>query len=197
MASFVIRPVKWVAIRLLHRSPLVRTTDRVEAAVFTLAAALVVLAGPGAAAIGMTVYANEAQDYSAQAQTRHAVVATATDDSHPTVSTKPSASTVHARWQFRGVDHVDAVVTDTTLKAGEPVDIWVDGTGNRVDRPTPAAAAEMDAVITAVAVWLIVALFAGFTTAAVAVHLAIVRDAQWDLDLRSLVEKGGGRTSAP
>lgn len=162
MASFVIRPLKWAAIRLFGRNPLVRTSDRVEAAVFTLAAVLVVLAGPGAATVGMTVYHNEIRESSAQAHLQPAVA-----------------------------------VTENAGKSADPLYIRAAGTGHRGDQPSPAEAAEMDALVTAVAIWLIVVLFSGFTTAAVAVHLAIVRDARWDLDLRSLAENGGGRTSAP
>ncbi len=44
MESFVIRPMTWPVLRFFSRSPLMRTTDRVEAAVAALAIAQVVAA---------------------------------------------------------------------------------------------------------------------------------------------------------
>jgi hypothetical protein len=101
-----------------------RASNRVEAAVVTLAALLVVIAGACAGVIGMMVHDAETQNYLAQARTRHAVVARAVDDSKPAVSPESTASTVHARWQVNGIDHADAIVWDHALKAGEQLQIW-------------------------------------------------------------------------
>lgn len=46
MHSFVIRAIKRPIARLLSSSPLVRTSDRIEAAAVALAALLVVIAAP-------------------------------------------------------------------------------------------------------------------------------------------------------
>lgn len=172
------------------------TSDRIEAAAVALAAALVVIAAPCAAGIGMIVHETETQTFLAQAHSRHVVTANAVDDSEPAVSPTPSAATVHARWQFDGIDHADAIVMDGTLKAGEPLKIWVDDTGNRVDRPRPMAVADIDAVTIALAVWVIAALVAAVAVAATGVHVSLVRDAQWDRDIRLLVGDDSGRTNS-
>ncbi len=196
MDSFVIRAITWPVTRLSSSSPLVRASDRIEAAAVALAAALVVIAAPAAAGIGMIVHETETQTFLAQAQSRHVVTAKAVDDSEPAVSPAPSAATVHARWQFDGIDHADAIVIDGPLKAGEPLKIWVDDIGNRVDRPTPMAVADIDAVTIAVAVWVIAALVAAVAVAATGVHVSLVRDAQWDRDIRLLVGDDSGRTNS-
>lgn len=193
MQSSVIRPMTWPVFRIVSSNPLIRTSDRVESAVVVLAVLLVILAGACAGVIGMMVHDNETQNYLAQARTRHAVVAKAADDSKPAVSPKQTATTLHARWQFNGIDHADAIVWDHAIKAGETLQIWVDDNGNRVDQPTPIAAADMDAVTVAVAVGLIVALAAGLAVVAVSAHAARMRDAQWDQDICCLVEEDGGR----
>jgi hypothetical protein len=97
MQSFAIRPMTWPVLRLFSRNPLMRASNRVEAAVVTLAALLVVIAGACAGVIGMMVHGAETQNYLAQARTRHAVVARAVDDSKPAGSVETTASTVHAR----------------------------------------------------------------------------------------------------
>ena len=131
--SFVIRAITLPVSRPLSSSPLVRTSDRIEAAAVALAAALVVIAAPCAAGIGMIVHEAETQTFLAQAQSRHVVTANALDDGKTAVSPTPSA-TVHARWDFDGSDHADAILMDGTLKAVEPLKIWVDDLGNRMDR---------------------------------------------------------------
>src|ERR1700738_2297944 len=98
MESFVIRPMTWPVLRLFSRNPLMRTSDRIEAAVVTLAGLLVVVAAACAGVIGAMIHDAEAQNYLEQAQTRHAVVAIAVDDSKPAVSSETTASRVYARW---------------------------------------------------------------------------------------------------
>jgi len=44
MQSFVIRPMTWPVLRLFSRNPLIRSCDRIETAVVTLAGLLIVIA---------------------------------------------------------------------------------------------------------------------------------------------------------
>jgi hypothetical protein len=122
------------------------------------------------------------------------VVAKAVDESKPAASPETTASTVHARWQVNGVDHAD--VLGYAVKAGEPLQIWVDSDGNRVDQPTPIARADMDALSVAIVGWLIVAVAAARVVATVCAHVNRMRDAQWEREIRSLVEDNGGRTNS-
>ena len=89
-----------------------------------------------AGVIGTIIHDTETQNYLEQARTRHAVVATAVDDSKPAASPETTASTVHARWQVNGLDHADSLGWGYAVKAGDPLQIWVDDDGNRVDQPT-------------------------------------------------------------
>ena len=195
MESFVIRPMTWPVLRLFSRNPLMRTSDRIEAAVVTLAALLVVIAAACAGVIGTMIHDTETQNYLEQARTRHAVVATAVDDSKPAASPETTASTVHARWQVNGVDHADSLGWDYTVKAGDPLQIWVDDDGNRVDQPTPVARAAIDALTAAVVGWSIVVLAAAQVVCAVRAHANRMRDAQWDREIRCLVDDDGGQSN--
>lgn len=196
MESFVIRPMTWPVLRIFSRNPLVRTSDRIEAAVTTLAGLLVVIAAACAGVIGTMIHDAETQNYLEQARTRHAVVATAVDDSKPVDSPETTAFTVHARWQLNGIVHADALGWGYTVKAGDPLQIWVDDDGNRVDQPTPIARADIDALTAAVVGWSIVALAAALVVATVRADVNRTRDTQWEREIRSLVEDDGGRTNS-
>jgi hypothetical protein len=195
MESFVIRPMTWPVLRLFSRNPLIRTSDRVEAAVATLAALLVLAAAACAGVIGTMIHDAETQNYLEQAQTRHVLTAKAVDDSTPAGSAESTASTVHARWQANGINHADVIASQGAVKAGEPLQIWVDGDGNLVDQPTPVARADRDAWTAALVGWLIVAVAVAHAVAMVHAHVKRMQNAQWDREIRCLVDDDGGHTN--
>lgn len=90
MDSFAVRPGTWPVLRIFNRSPLMRASDRIEAAIVPLAALLVMIAAACAGVLGTFVYGAEKQQYLGEAAARHTVVATALDDSTPGV--RPSSS---------------------------------------------------------------------------------------------------------
>jgi hypothetical protein len=189
--SFAIRPMTWPVLRLFSRNPLMRTSDRIEAAVVTLAVSLVVIAAACAGVVGTIIHDTESQKFLQQAQTRHAVVATAIDDSKPAASSETTASTVHARWKLNGINHAGVLGWDYAVKADDSLQIWVDGDGRRVDRPTPVERAAADALSAAVVGWLIVVLAAAQVVYVVRAHVNRMRDAQWDREIRYLVDDDG------
>jgi hypothetical protein len=191
MQSFAIRPMTWPVLRLFSRNPLIRTSDRVQAAVVTLAVLLVVIAAACAGILGTIIHDTEARNFLQQVQTRHAVVARAIDDSKPAARSETTASTVYARWQLNGLNHADVLGWDYAVKAGEPLEIWVDADGNRVNRPTPVERAAADALSAAVVGWLIVVLAAAQVVRAVRAHANRMRDAQWEREIRSFVDDDG------
>jgi hypothetical protein len=191
MQSFAIRPMTWPVLRLFSRNPLIRSCDRIETAVVTLAVSLVVIAAACAGVVGTIIHDTESQKFLQQAQTRHAVVATAIDDSKPAASSETTASTVHARWQLNGINHAGVLGWDYAVKADDSLQIWVDGDGRRVDRPTPVERAAADALSAAVVGWLIVVLAAAQVVYVVRAHVNRMRDAQWDREIRYLVEDDG------
>jgi hypothetical protein len=167
----------------------------------TAVAGLVVLVVVGAAAcagvLGTLIYRAEMQNYRDQVQTRHEVVATAVDDSKAAVSPDASAFTVDARWEANGINHTGAIGWDDAVKAGDRLQIWVDADGNLVTRPAPPELAGPEAVIAAVAAWFVMVLVAAPVLAVVRANARDKREAEWDRDIRSLAEDGGGRTNTP
>jgi len=195
MHSFVIRPMTWPVLRLFSRNPLVRTSDRIETAVATLAVVVIVTATAFAGVFGTIIHDNQAQKYLQQTQTRHAVVATAVDDSESAVAPNTVAFTVNARWRYNGINHTDLIGWNNTVKAGDSLRIWVDDQGARAERPSPVERAAVDALTAAVVGWLIVVAAAAQVVAAVRAHATRMRDAQWERDIRCLTDDDGGRTN--
>ena len=195
MQSFVIRPMTWPALRLFSRNPLIRTSDRIETAVVTLAVILVVIATACAGVLGTIIHDNQTQKYLEQARTRHAVVAMAIDDSQPAVPPETTAFTVQAQWRLNGIDHADLLGWNSSAKAGEPLQIWVDDSGQRVEQPSPVERAAVDALSAAVIGWLIVVAAAAQVVVLVRAHATRIRNAQWERDIRCLIDDDGGRTN--
>ena len=195
MQSFMIRPMTWPVLRLFSRNPLVRTSDRIETAVGTLAVVVVVIATAFAGVSGTLIHDSQAEKYLHQAQTRHVVVATAVDDSESAAAPEATAFTVQARWRYNGIDHTDLLGWANFVKAGEPLKIWVDDSGKHVEPPSPVERATMDALSAAVVGWLIVVAAAAQVVAAVRAHAARMRNAQWERDIRCLIDDDGGRTN--
>lgn len=148
MQSFVVRPMTWPVLRLFNRSPLIRVSDRIEAAAVTLAVMFVVIATACAGAAGTMIHDVQARKYLEQAHSRHAVVARAVQNSEPTP--EAGAFIVNVRWRLNGVEHTDLLGWNKPVTIGAPLDIWVDDNGSRVAPPSPVARAAVDALSTAV-----------------------------------------------
>jgi hypothetical protein len=191
MQNFVIRPMAWPIRRLFSRNPLVRTSDRIEAAVIPLAAFLMVIAAVCAGLLGTMVRDIATQKYLGEAETRHAVVATAVGNSMPGVIPEPTAFKVYVRWQAKGADHADLVTWGQPVKAGAPLQIWVDADGNRVEAPTPIALAGGYAVLAGAVLWWAMILAIVLIVSTVRAHVNRMRDDQWEQEIRYLVENDG------
>jgi hypothetical protein len=183
-------------LRLFSRNPLVRTSDRIEAAVVTLAALVVIIAAACAGALATMVHDARAQMYIEQAKTRHPVVAIAVEDSKQTIAPETMASTVYARWQANATDHAAVLSWDEDVKAGDRLQIWVDADGNRAGQPSPISRAVTDAVSVAIVAWLSAVLAVTGMVSAARAYAGATRDAQWEREIRCLFE-GKGCTNSP
>ncbi|BBZ12784.1 Rv1733c family protein [Mycobacterium branderi] len=194
METFVLRPASWPVLQMFSRNPLVRRSDRIEAAVLALSVLVVLLAAACAGALGTVVHDARTQQYAEQARTRHAVVAIAIDDANAMPSPE-IPYTVYARWRLNDTDHAGSLTWDSDVKAGELLHIWVDDDGKRVASPTPISRATTDAAVIAIVTWLSVVLAAMWAVDAVRTHVGHMRDVQWEQEIWNLVEGDGGRTN--
>jgi len=186
----------WWVLRACGRNPLVRRTDRLELLIVGLGILVVVVAAAFAGALGTAVHDARTRVYIAQAQTRHTVTARAIDDSTIVFGVDDNTATrVNARWQVNGTEHTGSLNWDHAVKTGDPLTIWVDRNGNRVDAPTPVSQAGADAVGVAYVAWQSVALAAAGSICWGRSRLDRRRDSAWERDIRCLIDDDGGRTN--
>ena len=67
---------------------------------------------------------------------------------------------MQARWSAAGTEHTGAVKAQSTVEAGDPIEIWVDNNGAQVPAPTPTTRAAVEAVTGALVIWICVAAMA-------------------------------------
>jgi hypothetical protein len=182
----------WWLLRACRRNPLVRGTDRLELSIIAVGIFVVLVSAACAGALGTAVHDARSRIYIAQAQTRHTLTARATEDSTLVLRVDDSTATkVNARWQVNGTEHTGSLNWDHAVKTGDPLTIWVDRNGDRVDAPAPTSQAGADAVGVAYAVWQTVALAVAGFVCWVRRRLDRRRDSAWERDIRCLIDDGG------
>jgi hypothetical protein len=198
MEPLEIRLPRWpFVLRLFNRAPLVRSIDRVEAFAVALAIVVAVLAVPISAAVGTAVHDSRSHLYAEQNDTRHPVSArvSAVPDSRPLSRT--GTITVPVEWWHGNTHRTGRLQTQSTVAAGDSVDLWVDADGAQVLPPTSPSRAVVEAVTAAVGIWLGVAAGAALLSVVVQFGCDCIRSTRWQHDLDSLVDGGGHTTSHP
>jgi hypothetical protein len=186
----------WWLLHACRRNPLVRGSDRLELLIIALGIMAAIVAAACAGALGTAVHDARSRVYIAQAQTRHIVTARAADDSTIVRRVDDNAATrVNARWQVNGTEHTGGLNWDHAVKTGDPLTIWVDRNGNRVDAPAPISQAGLDAVGVAYIAWQTVIIAVAGLVCWGRSRLDRRRDSAWERDIRRLIDDDGGRTN--
>lgn len=184
MLTFTLDARRWWPICAFCRNPLLRGIDRVEALVIMFAIVVSLAAVPVAGAVGTAVYDARRQLYAEEARTPHPSAATvigiSATDAPDSETTEPGRGT--------------AGLADNSAKAHEATKVWVVNNGNRAD-PTPTSRAAVDGITAGAAALLIVVTAAASLVAVTHSRLNRMRDAQWERELRCLVNDDGGRNN--
>ena len=197
MQRYEFRLAGWRVLQVFSRNPLVRTSDRLEAGVIGATILVVLIAVPFVGALGTAVYDTHSRMYAEEARSRHLVAATVLSDSTTTLKRDTSGIVVRARWSANGSERAGEFALDRDVKAGDHLDVWVDGNGNQIDAPTPPYRAAVDAVGAAVVTaWSVVVALAALVALA-HTRLERRREAAWDRAIRLLVEDGGRTNTQP
>ena len=185
MDTFTLDPRCWRIGRIFGRNPLLRRADRIEALITLMALFLGLMGVSVAGVVGAAVYGARDGRYVQEAHQRHAVVATVTGiDSLDT-------TVVQARWPVAVGERTGVAPLANAAKVADRVTIWVDQDGNPAAPPTPTWHAVADAVGAVEAVVILVAVAMTLLVTCVRSRLDRARDAQWDCELRCLVDDGG------
>lgn len=184
-------------IRVWGSNPLVRRSDRLEAIVVFLAALIVIVSVPFAAAIGTSVHDTRSRLYAEEANDLSQVTASATGRGSAEMRGDNSIFVARATWTADGRQHSGILDWATRVNAGDRQVIWVDARGDAVGPPTPPSQAVSDGVVMGLATWLAVAGAVSLCAYAVRHRLDRSRYAQWDREITASVSgDDGGRRSA-
>ncbi|WP_062992224.1 Rv1733c family protein [Nocardia anaemiae] len=158
-------------LRPWNSNPLMRSSDRVEAAVRIIAVVAVLVAVPVAGALGTEAYTADVARIHTEQATKSVVNAVITDEPQRT-----SEHGVEARVQWQQNERIDTATVPVPRQAqpGDRVAVWLGPDGAPTTRPRQADAAP----ITGIGVGVIVLVGTGF------VGLCLVRGTQWLLDRR-------------
>jgi hypothetical protein len=183
----------WWVLRACGRNPLVRASDRLELLIIVLGISVVLLAGAFAGALGTAVHEARSRVYIAQGQTRHTVTARAIGDSTTVLGVDGNTATrVNVRWQVDGTEYTDKLNMAQAVKTGDPLEIWVNRNGDRVDAPMPTSQAGVDAFSVAYAAWQTVVLAVAGLIYWGHSRLEHRRDSAWEREIQSLMNRSAG-----
>ncbi len=193
MQTFTVDPRCWWIGRLFAGNPLLRRSDRIEV-LAVVAVVLVALAGIAVAgAVGTEIHDSERRADAILAQTRQSVTATVLEVG--TVANFDGSETpvVRARWNAGTGAHTDTFQWSGAVRPGERIQIWVDSHGDRIHsvplRPV------LDALTVAVSIGVVTVMLSGAVLAVLRWCIDRAHDAQWEREIRSLVNEGGGRAN--
>lgn len=194
MQWFTLDPARWRIAYIFVRNPLVRISDRIEAAALIEVVGILLVAVPIAGVIGTAVYESSSRALAAQARTSLTVTATANKDGVQTLRFNTAPATVWARWQINGGEHTGPLRWDrAVVRAGDQMDIRVNSDGQRVAPPSSPA---FCAVAVSVGSWLSCAAACVGGFAIVRLRLSQARLAGWERELNSLAgDDGRGRAN--
>lgn len=176
--------------RLVSRSPLVRSTDRVEATASALIVCVGVLAVPVAGAVGTAEYDRLANYFAAERLNYREVDATAVGDSEVMPEPYDASYRTEVGWTVDGVARTAEIET-SRMGEGDRLTIWVDSSGNLPRKVHTEEDAAAQAVATALGVWFAVVGLGAAAWLLLRLRLDRARSATWDRDLRDLADDGG------
>ena len=178
---------------LTSRNPLVRVSDRIEAATILFIVAVALLSAPIVGAVGTATHDSLARQYATDRAARQKISATVTDDSTLAPQANEDPFLTPIRWEFVGTVHTAEVRTNR-MEAGEKLGIWIDTKGDRTTQPPTDEDAATEAVVAGFGLWFTAVGVAAAAWAIIRLRLIRSRYAAWDRELDDLADNGG-RTS--
>ncbi|WP_425454324.1 Rv1733c family protein [Nocardia mexicana] len=168
------RSVPW------SRNPLMRTSDRLLAAITLFALVCCVIAVPIACAVGTAHYGAAARRMSSEKATRSIVTATVMADARYARSAQRAEAALQWRWDSR-VRSTKVARVPVDAVRGDRIGIWVDkNNGAIADAPSSSMAAAWSGVGSALTVLVVVCLGAAGVIEFARWLVSRRRAAQWD-----------------
>lgn len=178
--------------RALGSNPLIRLSDRLEALTVLAVFVMTVLAIPLAAQAGALVYHSGVQVAEAQAHSRHSVAAVALDGASTMPTDFDGPAEIRAQWREGTQLRTAQVIPPGTVKAGEPLTIWLSDTGKVVAAPLTAQDAKLSAVAAGWTVWVAIVACTASVAFVVRRQLDRSRARAWERELNLLAHNDDG-----
>ncbi|WP_181773177.1 Rv1733c family protein [Amycolatopsis pittospori] len=176
-------------------NPLARGEDRAEAITLLVAALIVLLTLPFAAAVGSAVFAAKSERAAGEQGERYRAEARLLEDGAPlamggraglTRDTLPAEAT----WSTRGGEvRVGEVPATRGTRAGATVPVWLDGAGNPVAAPLTVPEARLMGIGAAIGLWLAAIVVASLFYGLVRLGLDRKRFSHWQEEWRETAPK--------
>ncbi len=179
-------------LHALGFNPLIRASDRLEALAVLSVLATAIFALPAAAHAGTMLYDAGVRTADEQAHSRHSIEAVAVEDSAAVPAEFDDPSYVRAQWGEGTQLRTERVITPTTVRAGQPLEIWLDDAGKVVAAPQTAADAELNAVVAAGTVWVALIACSALVAFVIRAGLDRSRDRAWEQELHLLAHNDDG-----
>jgi len=179
-------------LRAFGFNPLIRASDRLEVLAVLSVLATAIFALPFAADAGTMLYDAGIRTADEQAHSRHSVEAVAVEDSATLPAEFNDPSYVRAQWAEGTQLRSERVLTPTTVRAGEPLEIWLDNAGEVVAAPQTAADAELNAVVAAGTIWVALVACSALVAFVIRASLDRSRDRAWEHELHLLAHNDDG-----
>jgi len=190
-ATSIARRCRWY-LRALGRNPLIRATDRFEALIVLTLLTTALVAIPVAAHAADQTYAARMQTVTEQAHSRHSVEAIVVEGSTTLPVDFDNPAFVRAQWREGTELRTEQIVSPVTVKAGEPLQIWLDEAGSVVAEPLRAFDAKVTAVAAGWIVWLSVALGCALAAVVIRSGLDRYRARAWERQLLLMAHNDDG-----
>jgi hypothetical protein len=179
-------------LRALGRNPLVRAGDRLEALAVLGVFIVAVLALPVVARAESQIRDVGIRNAETQAQTRHPVAAVVVTGSTGLSTDFDGPAYVRAQWHEGAQLRTENVISPSIVKAGEPLQLWLDDKGKVVTAPLSADDAKLAAISAASVLWAAMVSFAVLAAVTVRLRLDRSRDRAWDRELHLLAHNDDG-----
>lgn len=185
------RRFRW-HLHALGFNPLIRASDRLEALAVLAVLVTALFAVPAAAHAGTLIYDAGVRTANEQAHSRHSVEAVAVEGSLSMPADFDGPAYVRAQWRAGTQLRTEPVITPATVKAGEPLTIWLDDTGKVVAAPLTADDARLSAVSAAGTVWIVIVVCSALAAFVIRRGLDRSRDRAWERELHLLAYNDDG-----
>lgn len=179
-------------LRALGSNPLVRASDRLEALVLFAVLVVALFAAPVAAQAGTQVYDDGMRTAGEQALHRHSVQAVAVDGSTSLLADFDGAAFTRVQWREGTQSRTEQIITPTTVKAGEPLKVWLDDTGKVVAAPLTTDDARLSALGAALTVWVAIVVCSALIAFVIRRRIDRSRDRAWERELHLMAYNDDG-----